>query len=69
MGEQNRRIVDLENARPKKTPSTRPERPAPASDDPAPERALSPEADERQTRRQAPDGAEPGEGADGESIG
>ncbi|MEW5688403.1 MAG: hypothetical protein AB1942_26085 [Pseudomonadota bacterium] len=33
------------------------------------QRALSPEADERQTERQAPSNAWPGEGAEDDSIG
>lgn len=54
MGEQNRRAVEAERTH-----------------DEAPDdgRALGVDADERQTRRQAPDGAGPGEGAEDDSIG
>ena len=69
MGEQNRRAVELEapagDAAPAHSPSAQPVRPP----DTAAERALSPEADERQTRRQAPAGASPGESAEDDSIG
>lgn len=70
MGEQNRRATELE-------PS-----PGAAASDPSPkppaaravqndhgERAVSIEADERQTAKMAPAGASPGEGADDETIG
>lgn len=67
MGEQNRRAVELQHppgdAAPPK-PAAAPSRPAPAAD-----RALSPEADERQTARQAPAAAAPGESAEDDSIG
>lgn len=71
MGEQNRRAVDLEPAPAQSETPARPSAPAiPAdpADDPG-HRALGPEADERQTLRQAPDGAAPGESAEGDSIG
>ncbi|MDZ4376278.1 MAG: hypothetical protein U1C74_33260 [Phenylobacterium sp.] len=71
MGEQNRRAVDGEGA-PGDVAT-----PQPAGSDHQPtqprdtddERALGPEADERQTLRQAPTTATPGEGAEDDSIG
>jgi hypothetical protein len=68
MGEQNRRAVELEHPPGEAAPPAPPAgRSSPR--DPDAGRALSPEADERQTRRQAPDGAWPGEGAEDDSIG
>ena len=69
MGEQNRRAVELET--PPGQAAAKPSgQPAAASPpDPAAERALGPEADERQTRRQAPSTAAPGESAEDDSIG
>ena len=68
MGEQNRRAVEVEPSPVDTKPSgpgaaTRPQ----AGDDPT--RALGPRADERQTARQAPAGAAPGESAENDSIG
>ncbi|WP_296595702.1 hypothetical protein [Phenylobacterium sp.] len=71
MGEQNRRALDLEPA----PPAVGPRRRAPAATPPSPadrdraQRALGPEADERQTLRQAPTAAAPGESAEGDTIG
>lgn len=64
MGEQNRRTVDHPSA-----PPTHPRTPGAPPPDGPPPRALGPEADERQTARQAPDGASPGESAETDSIG
>jgi hypothetical protein len=70
VGEQNRRAVDLEPAPGEGRPARRPRRVAPdGGAEEAPGRALSPEADERQTARQAPDGAAPGESAENDSVG
>jgi hypothetical protein len=69
MSEQNRRAVEVE---PTPGDAAPPRKPGPSKaswhtsgDD----RALGVEADERQTRRQAPDGAGPGEGGEDDSIG
>lgn len=68
MGEQNRRRVDLEAEALAKAPPSRasPPRKPPAA---AGERALGVAADERQTARQAPASAAPGESAQDDSIG
>jgi hypothetical protein len=71
MGEQNRRAVELETP-PGEVAPTRPHDATPPDSlppDSAGDRALSNEADERQTRRQAPDNAWPGEGSETDSIG
>ncbi|MFN3522161.1 MAG: hypothetical protein ACK4YQ_07920 [Phenylobacterium sp.] len=71
MGEQNRRIVDGQGApadRARARQAAHGEA-TPTPPDPAPERALGVAADERQTERQAPAGAAPGEGSQGDSIG
>ncbi len=68
MGEQNRRAVELETPA-ADTPPARRAHGSPASDGGPPPGALSSEADERQTLRQAPPTAAPGESAEGDSIG
>lgn len=70
MGEQNRRATELEpspGAAASDPPTKRPSEPAPHGDHG--ERALSIEADERQTAKMAPAGASPGEGAEDDTIG
>ena len=69
MGEQNRRAVELEKPQARTAPRTRRASPAAHPQDPSPERALSPEADERQTARQAPPQATPGERAEDDGNG
>lgn len=76
MGEQNRRAVELESPPGEAAPARPHDATAPDSLPPdslppgsAGDRALSNEADERQTRRQAPDNAWPGEGSETDSIG
>lgn len=70
MGEQNRRAVDLEGtpgdeAEPRAAPAGEPT-PAP---EPGERTALAPEADERQTERQAPASSDPGGGVDVGQVG
>ncbi len=70
MGEQNRRATELEpspGAAASDPPPNPP--PAPTAKGDHGERALSIEADERQTAKMAPAGASPGEGADDDTIG
>lgn len=70
MGEQNRRAVEMEASPGDAAKPGSPERPAPPGHvDPAEGRALGVEADERQTERQAPSRAAPGEGAEDDTIG
>jgi hypothetical protein len=70
MGEQNRRAVEVEGAPGDAARRSRRRRAAHAGPaDPAAGRALGVEADERQTVRQAPAGATPGEGAEDDTIG
>jgi hypothetical protein len=69
MGEQNRRAVELESPPSDGRRGKRPGSPVAPAQDPSPERALSPEADERQTVRQAPPRATPGESAEDDTIG
>jgi hypothetical protein len=72
MGEQNRRAIEGEgtpgDAAKRRVPRPKPESHKP-DPDPDPTRALSAEADERQTIRQAPANAWPGEGSEDDSIG
>jgi hypothetical protein len=69
MGEQNRRAVDLEGTPGDEAePMAHPHEPIEAPD-PGERTALSPEADERQTRRQAPVSDDPGPGVDVGGVG
>jgi hypothetical protein len=65
MGEQNRRAVEGEE------PGRAPKKAGTAQQPPEPgaSKSLGIEADERQTERQAPGGAEPGESAESDSVG
>ena len=67
MSEQNRRAVEIEPLTPPhpKAPSAH----ATSQRGPDDGRALGPDADERQTQRQAPGGAAPGESAEDDTIG
>ncbi|WP_068874521.1 MULTISPECIES: hypothetical protein [unclassified Phenylobacterium] len=69
MGEQNRRAVEVEPPAAGAAPQRPPHTTSPARQDGPPPGALGPEADERQTLRQAPPTASPGESAEGDSIG
>jgi hypothetical protein len=69
MGEQNRRAVEVEPPANGAAPQRPPHRPSPAPPDGPPPGALGRQADERQTLRQAPPTASPGESAEGDSIG
>ncbi|MBL8552962.1 MAG: hypothetical protein JNL41_01700 [Phenylobacterium sp.] len=69
MGEPNRRAVEAEGM-PGEADTTRVGHATRIPDrDPDDNPALGAEADERQTRRQAPDSAGPGEGGEDDSIG
>jgi hypothetical protein len=69
VGEQNRRAVEVEPPATGAAPQPPPHKTSPAPPDGPPPGALSAEADERQTLRQAPPTASPGESAEGDSIG
>jgi hypothetical protein len=69
MGEQNRRAVEVEPAPGDTAPRNRPVDGAAAPPDSGGRRALDVAADERQTVRQAPPSAGPGESGERDSTG